>query len=186
MKHQLRSIFYVLLFISSFAISCVNQVSHESDSAVSDDKNSHSGQSAVKDDLSERNIVQVAVSSPDHTILVKAVTQAKLVDALSNVGPFTVFAPVDAAFNALPGGTLETLMKPENEKQLIDILEYHVYVGVIREDFIGEGMTLNQVNGKNAKLIKSAGKIMINDATVLASVKASNGIVYVIDKVLVP
>lgn len=186
MKHQLRSIFYTLLFVGAFAISCVNQVSQESESAVSNDKTPAAGQSAVKDDLSEKNVVQVAVSSPDHTILVKAVTQAKLVDALSNVGPFTVFAPVDAAFNALPGGTLETLMKPENEKQLIDILEYHVYVGVIREDFIGEGMTLNQVNGKNAKLIKSEGKIMINDATVLASVKASNGIVYVIDKVLVP
>src|SRR5688572_24546521 len=93
-----------------------------------------SGQSAVSDDLSQKNVVQVAVGSPDHTTLVKAVTAAGLVDVLSNVGPFTVFAPVNAAFDALPKGTVENLMKPESKPALSNILEYHVYVGVIREN----------------------------------------------------
>ncbi len=145
------------------------------------------GQSAVKDDLSQPNVVQVAVGSPDHSTLVTAVTKAELVDALSNVGPFTVFAPTNAAFDALPAGTIENLLKPENKKDLVNILEYHVYVGVIRESYINDGMTLNQVNSKNVTLGKSEdGVITVNGAKILGSVEASNGIVYVIDQVLLP
>jgi len=184
LKLSLAGLFLAhIIFLSSCAEPQSNK---DSSGSAPANEAAKAGQSAVQDELSERNVVQIAVGSPDHKTLVKAVTHAGLVDALSNVGPFTVFAPVDAAFEALPAGTLESLMKPENKNQLISILEYHVFVGVIREDFIGDGMNLNQVNGKNAKLIKSDGKIMINDATVLGSVKASNGIVYVIDKVLVP
>ncbi len=145
------------------------------------------GQSAVKDDLSNPNVVQVAVASPDHSTLVTAVSTAGLVDVLSNVGPFTVFAPVNAAFDALPAGTVESLLKPENKAKLIDILEYHVYVGVIREHFINDGMVLNQVNSKNVVLNKSEdGTITVNGAKILGSAPASNGLIYVIDKVLLP
>lgn len=144
------------------------------------------GQSAVKDEVSKPNVVQVAVGSADHSTLVTAVKAAELVDVLSNVGPFTVFAPVNAAFDALPAGTVEGLLKPESKKDLTNILEYHVYVGVIRESMIKDGMTLNQVNGKNVTLNKTADGITVNGAKILGSVEASNGIVYVIDKVLVP
>jgi uncharacterized surface protein with fasciclin (FAS1) repeats len=144
------------------------------------------GQSAVSDDMSQRNVVQVAVGSPDHSTLVKAVTTAGLVDVLSNVGPFTVFAPVNAAFDALPEGTVENLMKPESKAALTNILEYHVYVGVIRESMIQDGMGLNQVNGQDITLNKNGTEITVNGAKVLAVVPASNGIVYVIDKVLLP
>lgn len=144
------------------------------------------GQSAVKDELSKPNVVQVAVGSPDHSTLVAAVKAAELVDVLSNVGPFTVFAPVNAAFDALPAGTVEGLLKPESKKDLTNILEYHVYVGVIRESMIKDGMTLNQVNGKNITLNKTADGITVNGAKVLGTVEAANGIVYVIDKVLIP
>ena len=147
---------------------------------------SNPGQSAVKDDLSKQNVVQIAVGSPDHTTLVKAVQTAGLVDALSNVGPFTVFAPVNAAFDALPAGTVEKLLKPENKAQLTSVLEYHVYVGVIRENLVQDGMRLNQVNGKNVTLGKKDGVMTVNGAKILGSVDASNGIVYVIDQVLLP
>lgn len=144
------------------------------------------GQSAVKDEFSKPNVVHVAVSSPDHSTLVTAVQTAGLVDVLSNVGPFTVFAPVNAAFDELPEGTVEGLLKPESKKDLTNILEYHVYVGVIRESMIRDGMKLNQVNSMDVVLTKNDEGITVNGAKILGSVEASNGIVYVIDKVLLP
>lgn len=144
------------------------------------------GQSNVVDDDSQKNIVQVAVSSPDHTTLVAALKAATYVDALSNAGPFTVFAPTDAAFKKLPEGTVEDLVKPENKDKLRNILEYHVYVGVIRENMIRNGMNLNQVNGSNVTLNKTGDKITVNKANIVAIVPTSNGIIYVIDEVLLP
>src|SRR5688572_8435656 len=87
------------------------------------------GQSAVQDDESAKDVVKVAAGSKDHTTLVSAVKQAELVDVLSNAGPFTVFAPTNEAFDKLPKGTVDDLMKPENKEKLQDILQYHVYVG---------------------------------------------------------
>lgn len=144
------------------------------------------GQSNVKDDTSEPDVVRVAVSSPDHTTLVTALKTAEYVDALSNAGPFTVFAPTNEAFAKLPEGTVENLLKPESRAALQNILEYHVYVGVIREDMVRDGMTLNQVNLDNVTLNIKDGKLTVNGANVLGSVKASNGMVYVIDTVLLP
>lgn len=144
------------------------------------------GQSGVQDETSERDVVRVAVNSPEHTTLVAALKAAEYVDALSNAGPFTVFAPVNDAFDKLPEGTLENLLKPENKEALRNILEYHVYVGVIREEMIRDGMNLNQVNLDNITLHKKGDAITVNDARVLGVVKASNGVVYVIDAVLLP
>lgn len=146
----------------------------------------HSGQSAVRDDESQKNVVQTAMASPDHKTLVTALKAAGYVDALTNAGPFTVFAPNDAAFARLPPGTVEELVKPENKSKLRDILEYHVYVGVIRENMIQHNMTLNQVNSKNVTLTKGESGIEVNGAKVLAVVPTSNGIIYVIDAVLMP
>ncbi len=145
------------------------------------------GVSAVPDDISKRNVVQVAMSSPDHTTLVEAVKAAGLVDALSNPGPFTVFAPTNAAFAKLPPGTVESLLKPENKAILSDILEYHTYVGVIRAHQMRDGQRLNQVNLKNVVLTVQDGKVKVNGkANIIASLPASNGIVHVIDEVLLP
>lgn len=144
------------------------------------------GQSNVKDDDSQRDVVKIAVNSPDHTTLVAALKAAEYVDALSNAGPFTVFAPTNAAFDKLPAGTLETLTKPENKEQLRTILEYHVYVGVLTETMIQDGMTLNQVSLDNITINKKDGKLTINGANVLGSARGSNGIVYIIDGVLLP
>ncbi|MFI5150890.1 MAG: fasciclin domain-containing protein [Bacteroidia bacterium] len=144
------------------------------------------GQSGVKDDLSQKNVVQVAVGSADHTTLVAAVKAASLVDALSNAGPFTVFAPTNAAFNALPAGTVEGLLKPENKEKLADILQYHVSVGVFKLDNLQDGQIIGQVNGGNVKIGLKDGKYTVNGANIVATVPASNGIVYVIDAVLLP
>lgn len=145
------------------------------------------GQSGVKDETSQPNVVQVAVGSKDHTTLVTAVKAAELVDALSNAGPFTVFAPTNAAFEKLPAGTVEGLLKPDQKNALSNILEYHVYVGVIKTEQMRDGQSLGQVNGKNITLNVKDGKYMINGkANIVASVPASNGIIHVIDEVLLP
>ena len=130
----------------------------------------------------------MAAGSADHSTLVAAVKQAELVDALSNAGPFTVFAPTNAAFDKLPKGTVEDLMKPENKAKLQDILQYHVFVANLSTTLMQDGQTLNQVNSQNITIQKSAdGKITINGkAHVLASIPASNGVIHVIDEVLLP
>jgi uncharacterized surface protein with fasciclin (FAS1) repeats len=146
-----------------------------------------SGQSAVSDNVSNPNIVQIAAGSKDHSTLVTAVKTAELVDVLSNAGPFTVFAPINAAFAKLPAGTVEGLLKPEKKDALADILQYHVFVGVYKADQFRDGQVLNQVNGGNIKITMENGKPLINGkAHILASIPASNGIIHVIDEVLIP
>jgi uncharacterized surface protein with fasciclin (FAS1) repeats len=144
------------------------------------------GQSNVADDESQRNVVQVAVASPDHSTLVTAVKAADLVNSLSNAGPFTVFAPTNAAFAALPAGTVEGLLKPEKKDALADILQYHVAVGVYQPANFKDGQVLGMVNGGNVTVHVKDGQVMINDAKVLTTITAANGLVCVIDKVLLP
>ncbi|MCW5899013.1 MAG: fasciclin domain-containing protein [Flavobacteriales bacterium] len=145
------------------------------------------GQSAVVDETSVPNVVGIAVNSPDHKTLVTAVLHVKYQDVLSNAGPFTVYAPTDAAFAVLPAGTLDNLLKPENKATLEDILEYHVAVGVFRPDNMRTGRKLNMANLKDTQFkVEDDGTVFINDAKVLGVAEASNGIVVVIDKVLLP
>lgn len=145
------------------------------------------GQSAVQDDDSQKDVVKVAIGSKDHSTLVAAVKQAELVDVLSNAGPFTVFAPTNAAFEKLPKETLENLMKEENKAQLQDILQYHVSVGVFKQEMLQDGQVINQANSGNITITKKDNKIIVNGgATIIASIPAANGIIHVIDSVLLP
>jgi uncharacterized surface protein with fasciclin (FAS1) repeats len=176
---------YLLIFlIGLLAVSCGQQTTTSESTVIAEPLGG--GQSTVQDATSEPDVVRVAVGSPDHTTLVAALQAAKYVDALSNAGPFTVFAPTNAAFDKLPAGTVEGLLKPESADALKNILEYHVYVGVIKEEYVQDGMTLNQVNLDNVTLNKKDGKITVNGANVLGIAKASNGVVYIIDSVLLP
>ena len=146
------------------------------------------GQSGVQDDQSQKNVVQVAIGSEDHSTLVTAVKAAELVDALSNAGPFTVFAPTNAAFDKLPAGTVDNLLKPESKDDLANILQYHVSVGVFKPESFTDGQVIGQVNGNDITINVKDGKVSINGgaANVVASVPAANGIVHVIDGVLLP
>jgi uncharacterized surface protein with fasciclin (FAS1) repeats len=177
---------FSVVAIALFMWSC-NSANKTGESAAAAENVAGGGQSAVQDDESAKDVVKVAASSKDHTTLVAAVKQAELVDALSNAGPFTVFAPTNAAFDKLPKGTVEELMKPENKEKLQDILQYHVFVGSLKTDLMQDGQVLNEVNGGNITISKKDGKIMINnEATIIASIPASNGIIHVIDGVLLP
>ena len=149
--------------------------------------------------LPSKDIIDNAVNSKDHTTLVAAVKAAGLVDTLKGAGPFTVFAPTNAAFAALPAGTVETLLKPENKGTLTTILTYHVVAGKVDAASLGKmimegkGMaTLKTVSGGTLTAKMSGAKAMITDekggtATVtIADVYQSNGVIHVVDKVLLP
>jgi len=182
-----QSILIVALFSMLFACSGNNQ---ETPTATSEESNvaasAGAGQSAVVDDVSQKNIVQVASGSPDHTTLVAAVKAGDLVNALSNAGPFTVFAPTNAAFDKLPKGTVEGLLKPEQKEALQNILQYHVCVAVFKPESFTDGQVIGQVNGDNVTMHLKDGKVMVNDANIIASIPTSNGMIHVIDGVLLP
>ena len=128
------------------------------------------------------------MGSKDHTTLVAALKQADYVTSLSNAGPFTVFAPTNAAFEKLPAGTVDGLMKADKKPDLQNILEYHVSIGVFKEDMMQDGQKIDQANNQKITISKGAdGKIKVNGtANIVAAVPASNGLVYVIDEVLLP
>lgn len=168
-----------------FLASCDNS-SETNNSSPATTEAPASGQSAVQDDQSQKDVVKVAVGSKDHTTLVAALKAAEYVDVLSNAGPFTVFAPTNDAFNKLPAGTVEDLLKPEKKSDLRNVLEYHVTTSSLKEEYFKDGMTIGMVNGSKLTVSVKDGKIKVNDANVLAVVPASNGMVYVIDGVLIP
>ncbi len=184
----MKSSFKYLIIAGILSIvSCGPKGDSTTEESTTSSTETVTGQSGVQDEVSNPNVVQVAVGSKDHTTLVTAVKAAELVDALSNAGPFTVFAPTNAAFDKLPAGTVEGLLKPEKKDALIDILQYHVFVGVLNAENLAEGQTYGQVNGGNIKITMVDGKPVINGkAHILASIKASNGMIHVIDEVLLP
>lgn len=133
-----------------------------------------------------KNIVETAIEAGSFTTLVAAVAAADLVETLSGEGPFTVFAPTDEAFAALPAGTVESLLLPENRDHLIAILTYHVVSGAVMSTDLTDGMMAATVQGGEITIDLDNG-VMINDANVVsADITASNGVIHVIDKVLLP
>jgi uncharacterized surface protein with fasciclin (FAS1) repeats len=134
----------------------------------------------------DKDIVDTAVDAGDFTTLVAAVQAADLVDTLKGEGPFTVFAPTDAAFAALPAGTVEDLLKPENKDQLISILTYHVIPGKVMSTDITGDMSADTVQGTEVD-ITTEGGVMIDGAKVVtADIETTNGVIHVIDKVIIP
>ena len=133
-----------------------------------------------------KNIVELASETPQLSTLVTAVTAAGLAETLSGEGPFTVFAPTNEAFAALPEGVLEDLLKPENKEKLVAVLTYHVVSGNVMSSDLSDGLKANTVEGQSVTFDLSEG-VKVNDATVaMADVKASNGVVHVIDRVILP
>ena len=136
--------------------------------------------------MSQPDVAKVAVGSKDHTTLVAALQAADLVNSLANVGPFTVFAPNNAAFDALPAGTVEDLLKPANKSKLRGILRYHVTTSALDLSYFQDGQVLGMADGGRATITRRDGATYIGEAKVLGSVRASNGWVHVIDGVLLP
>ncbi|PXA03295.1 hypothetical protein DDZ13_12790 [Coraliomargarita sinensis] len=169
----------ITLIVASLAIPAAGLYAH----CGSCGAGGHSDKSSHK---KKANIVETAVAAGSFETLVAAVKAAGLVETLSGEGPFTVFAPTDEAFAALPEGTVASLLKPENKDQLVAILTYHVVPAKVKAKDVkaGEAPT---VNGQTATITVKDGKVMVEGANVVKTdVKASNGIIHVIDKVILP
>jgi len=135
----------------------------------------------------DKDIVDTAVAAGDFQTLAAALTAADLIDTLKGEGPFTVFAPTDEAFSKLPAGTVENLLKPENLDQLTAILTYHVVAGAVTADQVVNLTQAATVNGQSIDISVAASKVMVDGATVVAAdIMASNGVIHVIDSVILP
>lgn len=142
--------------------------------------------SALADDHMGKNIVETAQEAGDFTTLLAAAEAAGLVDTLTGEGPYTVFAPTDAAFAALPEGTVDTLLMEENKDQLTAILTYHVVPGKVMSTDLSNGMMAETVQGGSIEIMTEGG-VTVNDINVTtADIEASNGVIHVIDGVLMP
>jgi uncharacterized surface protein with fasciclin (FAS1) repeats len=141
----------------------------------------------AKHSMAEPNIVEVAASNSDFSTLVAAVKAADLAGVLQGEGPYTVFAPTNAAFDALPEGTVEMLLKPENKQQLVDILTYHVVAGKVYAKDVTKLSSAETVQGESVKISTHDGKVMVDNAHVVSTdIAASNGVIHVIDAVILP
>ena len=177
----------MVALVSLAIISCKKSENNTNDSTATTTEAASGGQEAVVDEDSAPTIVKLAVGNKDLSTLVTAVQAAELTTSLSNAGPFTVFAPVNAAFDKLPAGTVDDLLKPENKGKLSDILGHHTYVGVIKTEQMTDGQNLGMVDGKNITIKMVNGKPTVNGTVnIIASVPASNGMVHVVDGVILP
>ena len=136
---------------------------------------------------STKDIVDTAVAAGDFKTLAAALQAAGLVDTLKGPGPFTVFAPTDEAFAKLPAGTVEDLLKPENKQKLISILTYHVVAGKVMAKDVVKLHEAKTVNGQDVKIMVDGGKVMVDNANVIKTdIQCTNGVIHVIDSVLLP
>ncbi|WP_299525450.1 fasciclin domain-containing protein [uncultured Lutibacter sp.] len=185
--HLVKVFFTVVLLIVIY--SCKNEVKQNeitnqaSTEIVSE---SQKGQAFINDESSTPNVLQIAIKSPDHTTLVAAVQAAGLENVLVNAGPLMVFAPTNAAFDALAPGTVETLLKPENKEQLATILKHHVTAGNYDKSFLKKFKKIGQADDTNVTVEVIGEDVYVGGAKIIASIKAGNGIVHVVDKVILP
>lgn len=178
--------FFMLLLL----YSCKNDAKTETSTATTANtetiETQKTGQAFIKDDGSTPTVLHIAIGSPDHTTLVAAVQAAELENVLVNAGPLTVFAPTNAAFDALPAGTVENLLKPENKGALANILKHHVTPGNYGKDFLKKFKKLGQANDQNTTVEVKGDDVYVGGAKIVASIPAGNGIVHVVDKVILP
>ena len=184
---KLLPVFLILLGLLS---ACKNEAKTTTKDTTSapqtEEETTRQGQAFLKDDESTPNVLDIAIGSPDHTTLVAAVQAAKLENVLVNTGPLMVFAPTNEAFDALPEGTVENLLKPENLDALANILKHHVTPGKYDKEFLKKFKKLGQANDQNTTVEVKGDDVYIGGAKIIASVPAGNGIVHVVDKVILP
>ncbi len=179
MKSKNHLMMAALLGLGLVSVSCMNAAETASPAATPP--------AVATPAAAPKDIVDTAIAAGQFKTLAAALTAAGLVDTLKGPGPFTVFAPTDAAFAKLPEGTIAMLLKPENKEKLTAILTYHVVPGkAMAKDVMGMSKA-KTVNGKDLPLKVVDGKVMAGDATVTAAdIQASNGVIHVIDTVLMP
>lgn len=183
LKYLIGSLFGMLLLLG-----CKNETSNSDSSLHADtmEETQEQGQAFIENDVAVPNVLQIAMGSPDHTTLVAAVQAADLENVLVNAGPLMVFAPTNAAFDALPEGTVEDLLKPENKEKLALILKHHVTPGNYDKEFLKKFKQLGQASDLKTTVEVKNEEVYVGGAKIIASIPAGNGIVHVVDAVILP
>jgi len=190
----MKTTFAILLLIGMVLMGCKNNQQAEkatqSDTSISEISSSNKGQAFIEDENAEPNALRLAINSPDHTTLVAAVQAAEVENALVNVGPLTVFAPTNAAFDKIDKATLDNLLKPENKSKLAYILTNHVapsnYPIETLERNIEKGRKLYMASGEYLDVTKEGDDIFVGGTKIVASVSVSNGWVHIVEDVILP
>lgn len=183
----MKTINYLLTLSLLFAFACSSGSKNESSSEESNASTKATEEAAsTAEEVMGEDIVELAVGTESLSTLATALTAGDLITALKAAGPFTVFAPTNEAFSALPDGTLEDLLKPENKDQLVNILTYHVVSGKVMSTDLVDGMEAETLNGAVVKISLSNGAQVNGVNITSADIEASNGVVHVIDAVLIP
>lgn len=184
MKRNIFSLFSAVVLSSAILVACNN----EGEKKATEDTTTTAKEESMEPKMdAPKDIIDVAAASADHTTLVAAIKAAGLVETLKGAGPFTVFAPTNAAFNALPAGTVDGLLMPEKKADLINILTYHVVAGNVKAADLKDGQKVKTLQGGELTVSIKEGKVMINGANVTAAdLASSNGVIHVIDAVLMP
>jgi len=181
-----NKVLFIFALLAAFMLTACNNVEQPASSSTDTSEPTTEGQAFIDDDLSAKNILQVAMASEAHSTLAAGVQAAGLENVLVNAGPLTVFAPTNAAFDKLPESTLETLLKPENKATLANIITFHASPGKYTEEMLKDGMRLFQASGDYVSVEKKDGATYVNGIKVEGTVEASNGIVHVINTVMLP
>jgi len=190
MKNYLKNLSSLALGLI-FLVACGSKVESAQENTAAVVSTSHpNGQASVEDDVSAKNILQVAAASKDHSTLVAAVQAAHIEHVLVNAGPLTVFAPVNAAFDALPAGTVDDLLKPENQNKLATILTRHAAPGSYDLEALkkeaSKGRKLYMATGDYLEVKVSGNEVTVGGAKVIATIPTANGIINVVDQVILP
>jgi len=174
----------VILVLSLIMAACSGGGSTETQ-AQAEEFETH-GQAGVVDKTDAKNILQIAASSDAHTTLAAAATAADMLDVLANAGPLTVFAPTNAAFEKLPEGTVEDLLKPENKETLARIIQFHASPGTYKGKLLKDGQKLFQASGHYIDVEVKDDGTYVNGSKIVATIDASNGVVHVVEDVFLP
>lgn len=181
---------FILLLSTGLFIACNSGGSEKGSETASVSTSHPKGQASVKDNVSDKNILQVAMGSDAHTTLVAAVEAAQIEHVLVNAGPLTVFAPVNDAFDALPEGTVENLLKPENKANLATILTRHAAPGSFNLEALkreaSKGRKIYMATGDYLEVEVKGEEVWVGGAKVVGTIQTSNGIINVVDKVILP
>jgi uncharacterized surface protein with fasciclin (FAS1) repeats len=185
MKKKFLSLFAIIAITSVILTACNGEGEKKAEETVAPVKEEPAAPAPVVE--APKDVVDIAMGSADHSTLVAAVKAAGLAETLKGAGPFTIFAPTNAAFSALPAGTVEGLLKPEKKADLTTILTYHVVAGAVKAADLKDGQKVKTLQGGELTVSIKEGKVKINGANVTAAdLSGSNGIIHVVDGVLMP
>jgi uncharacterized surface protein with fasciclin (FAS1) repeats len=182
----MKKVHFFSVILSLGLVLCACNSKSPTDTTVQTETFKTHGQAGVVDKTGAQNILQIAAGSEAHTTLAVAVVAANMQDVLANAGPLTVFAPTNAAFEKLPEGTVEELLKPENQETLARLIQFHAAPGTYKGKLLKDGQKLFQASGHYIDVVVNDEGTFVNGSKIIATIDATNGVVHVVEDVFLP